>query len=182
MKLKFLTHVICYGLLSLCYFCRSEPMDKVINELPVTFDHVSNFQILDVQLVLDDRDKSAPHPFFNSQLDPYPFYEFYSKKLDAYITICFLGKTQEERKYWSINNLQSFFSHYKNVNEPHLLSDEIKKHLLARELDNYEITARLLYKKDIRRIYSDDDIKLKPNAHFYLYSFKNHKWIFVRLE
>ena len=43
MKLKFLTHVICYGLLSLCYFCRSEPMDKVINELPVTFDHVSNF-------------------------------------------------------------------------------------------------------------------------------------------
>lgn len=110
------------------------------------------------------------------------------KKLAAYITVNFTGKTEQEKMYWNIDNPSGYFSYYKGVTEPYFLSNEIKKHLLERGLDNYDITAMVIYKKDIQ-IYSDDDLEFlpddldfKPDAYTYLYHFKHNHWVFDKAE
>lgn len=168
-KIKVLVHIVGCWLLLFCFSCQSQPIDKVLSELPMNIDNVTNFRLED--------DPAAT-----------PSYDYYDKKLAAFITINFTGKTEQEKMYWDVDNPSGYFSYYKGVTEPYFLSNEIKKHLLERGLDNYDITAMVIYKKDIE-IYSDDDLEFlpddldfKPDAYTYLYHFKHNHWVFDKAE
>lgn len=159
MKFKSIINIIFCCFLIFITSCKGQKIDDIITELPITIDTVTNFQLVD-------------------DLSTYPSYNFYNKKFEAYITINYKGKTKDEKTYWDVNNPTGYFSLYKNINEPQLLNKEIKESLFNRGLNNYNITAIVTYKKDIKEYYSDDNVVFKPNANYYLYSFKDNSWKF----
>lgn len=137
-----------------------QQQEYIINEiLPISIDTITNFQLLD-------------------EIPPYPSYRFYNKTIEAYITIAYKGKDNVEQNYWSVYNPNGYFAEYKNFEEPYLLNKEIKKHLIERGVDNYNVTASIVYRKDIKNYYSEDDIEYKPDASLYRYLFQNNKWKF----
>lgn len=173
---KVLVQII--GCLSLlfCFSCQNQAIDidKVISALPMSIDNGTNFGLED--------DESGYFELEPDDSDFYPYYHYYNKKLAAYIFILFVGKTEQEKMYWNVDNPSGYFIQRKGANQPDLLSNEIKKHLQERGLDNYDITAIVIYEKDIEKISSIDESEVKSVASAYSYHFKNNHWIFDKAE
>ena len=175
-NIKVLVQIIACLSLLFCFSCQNQTIDidKVISALPMSIDNGINFRLEEVgqgsfELEPDDSDF-------------YPYYHYYNKKLAAYIFILFVGKTEQEKMYWNIDNPSGYFAQHKGFNESDLLGNQIKKHLQERGLDNYDITAIVIYEKDIEKISSIDDLEVKSDVYSYLYHFKNNHWIIDKAE
>ena len=149
-------------------------IDEVISTLLMSIDNVTNLGF--------EEDGQGSFELEEDEPNFCPAYDYYNKKLAIYITIYFIGKTEQEKMYWNIDNPSGYFAQHKGANQPDLLSNEIKKHLQERGLDNYDITAIVIYEKDIEKISSIDDLEVKSDVYSYLYHFKNNHWIIDKAE
>lgn len=149
-------------------------IDEVISTLLMSIDNVTNLGF--------EEDGQGSFELEEDEPNFCPAYDYYNKKLATYITIYFIGKTEQEKMYWNIDNPSGYFAQHKGFNESDLLGNEIKKHLQERGLDNYDITAIVIYEKDIEKISSIDDLEVKPDVYTYLYHFKNNHWIIDKAE
>ena len=175
-NIKVLVQIIACLSLLFCFSCQNQAIDidKVISALPMSIDNGINFGLED--------DESGYFELEPDDSDFYPYYHYYNKKLAAYIFILFVGKTEQEKMYWNIDNPSGYFAQHKGFNESDLLGNQIKKHLQERGLDNYDITAIVIHEKDIEKISSIDDLEVKSDVYSYLYHFKNNHWIIDKAE
>lgn len=149
-------------------------IDEVISTLLMSIDNVTNLGF--------EEDGQGSFELEEDEPNFCPAYDYYNKKLAIYITIYFIGKTEQEKMYWNIDNPSGYFAQHKGFNESDLLGNQIKKHLQERGLDNYDITAIVIHEKDIEKISSIDDLEVKPDVYTYLYHFKNNHWIIDKAE
>lgn len=149
-------------------------IDEVISTLLMSIDNVTNLGF--------EEDGQGSFELEEDEPNFCPAYDYYNKKLAIYITIYFIGKTEQEKMYWNIDNPSGYFAQHKGFNESDLLGNQIKKHLQERGLDNYDITAIVIYEKDIEKNSSIDDLEVKSDVYSYLYHFKNNHWIIDKAE
>ena len=175
-NIKVLVQIIACLSLLFCFSCQNQTIDidEVISTLLMSIDNVTNLGF--------EEDGQGSFELEEDEPNFCPAYDYYNKKLAIYITIYFIGKTEQEKMYWNIDNPSGYFAQHKGFNESDLLGNQIKKHLQERGLDNYDITAIVIHEKDIEKISSIDDLEVKSDVYSYLYHFKNNHWIIDKAE
>lgn len=139
-----------------------ERIELARKELPISIDSINNLYLVDGD-------------------PPYPLFSIDNTKINATITVSYKAKNEHEKMYWDVYNENGYFAQYKDVNDPQLLSNEIRDHLMERGLDNYTITAIVIYDDVIKTVYGEEDLDYYPNKNLYQFVFEDGEWKFDKL-
>ncbi len=153
MKMKHITFILSLILISTTSFCCKSQ---------------KNFDFLNI------KNRTSSLIFTDGEATILPY--FSGENTTNLYTVYYLGRTEEERKYWDVYNKNGFWKG-KDSEQAHMYTEDIEQYINA-EIKKYHVFAIAINKKMIKET-AEDEFLPDSNAVYKTYLLTDGKWTVV---